>query len=248
MSRIIYMIVSPILLFISIPLALLATVTTAFAFSTLFFRALIVYAELAAALVQNQFATQATSSRSSTSGRAKSIDRNRSQGRRKGRRNSTASVSSNGGELTPRAFETSGFGIYGSGVPTRDFEGVGGWRIPGPDDEDVLWTNMNSRLELPTAADGRQRNHHRSQTSGSMTTMPLLSASPTDSRVRTPTRSLAGRPSSPEEYFGNRPSSKSTSALDTANIGRTLLRHKPSSSSGSSHSSGRTLQITSSNS
>ena len=247
MSRVVFMVVSPILLLVSVPLAVLAAITTTFAFSTLFFRALILYAELAAALVQHQFATPAISSRSSASTRAKAIDPLRSHSRRKGRRSSTASGSSNGAETTPKAVEAGGFGMYSSGVSTRDFEGVGGWRIPGPDDEDNLWTNLNSRLELPTTADGRQRNHRRSQTSTSMTTMPMLSTSPTTSRARTPTRSLAGRTSSPEEYFGNRPSSKSTTALDTANIGRSLLRRKPSSSSGSSHSSVRTLHITSSN-
>lgn len=47
--------------------------------------------------------------------------------------------------------------------PTRDFEGVGGWRLDNrsDDDEDALWTNMNSRLELPA---DHIRRHHRSLT------------------------------------------------------------------------------------
>ncbi len=46
---------SPALILISLPLAIFAALTTTLAFSTLFFRALIVYAELAAVLIQNPF-------------------------------------------------------------------------------------------------------------------------------------------------------------------------------------------------
>lgn len=50
---------------------------------------------------------------------------------------------------------------------TRDFEGVGGWRLDsGETDEEVLWTSINSRLELP--ADHGRRHHRRSLTSGSL--------------------------------------------------------------------------------
>ena len=291
------MLLSPFLLFISIPLAIFAAWTTTFAFSTLFLRALIVYAELAAVLIQNLFSPQSPSYRTSTflkpSKQPPDSDPANPPRRRSVRRSSTAtSASSNtgggGGCATPKAPETSGFGIYGSEGPTRDFEGVGGWRIisscsggnnnnngnggDGDDDggedaaddaEDLLWTNMNSRLELPTmsmmtaGAEGRQhRNHRRSRTAGSLTSLPLPSSisPPTtttnSSRARTPTSVYHGRSTSPQEYFRSRPpssSSKSTTSLDTANFGRALLRHKPSSSSGSSHSSGRTLHITSSN-
>lgn len=247
MCRLTYVILCFPLFIISIPLVIFATLTTTLAFSTLFFRVLIVYAELAAALIQDQFAPHSISNKSKKSGKAKLPHRGTVYYRRSGRRSSTASGSSHGGESTPKAPEMSGLGVYGSGDSARDFEGVGGWRLPGSDDDESLWTNMNSRLELPTMTDGRQRHHHRSQTSGSMTNMPLPSMSPTSSRARTPTRGQVGRPSSPEEYFRNRPPSKSTTSLDTANIGRSLLRHKPSNSSGSSHSSVRTLHLTGSN-
>ncbi|KAL9632402.1 MAG: hypothetical protein Q9164_005342 [Protoblastenia rupestris] len=252
MSRTVCIILSPALLLISIPLAVFAALTTTLAFSTLFIRALIVYVELASVLIQNQITPRTASKRlpnplKSGNPGSSEVANARSKNFR---RSSTASGSSNGGSTTPKVPSTSGFGIYGSEGPSRDFEGVGGWRIPGPnDEEDILWTNMNSRLELPTMTDGRPRNHHRSRTSGSFTAMPLTSFSRTTSRARTPTGYPApGRSTSPPEYFRNRPPSKSTTSLDLSNTGKPLLRHKPSSSSGSSHSSIRTLHITPSNS
>jgi hypothetical protein len=52
-----------------------------------------------------------------------------------------------------------------SAGPTRDYEGVGGWRIDNPSDDDALWTKINSRLELPA---DHVRRHRRSHTSGSI--------------------------------------------------------------------------------
>lgn len=228
-----YLLISPLLLFISIQLAIFAAFTTTIAFSTLFFRALLVYAELAAALIQDQFAHHTQSQEFKTISKELAEEKYHP---RKSRRGST-SGSSNGGSITPKAPETSGFGVYGGGGVTRDFEGVGGWRIPGTEDEDELWTSMNSRLELPALGDEGRRHHHRSRTYGSLSTYRLPLKSAGQSRARTPTGSMSAvRSPSPDEYFTERKASKSTSALDTANIGKSLLRHKPSSSSsGSSH-------------
>ncbi|KAL9100594.1 MAG: hypothetical protein Q9163_004053 [Psora crenata] len=242
------MIFSPLLLFISIPLTFFAALTTTLALSTLCIRALIVYVELAAVLIQDQFSPRCSSGRESDPLKTKNLVGEASPARRRSlRRNSTASGSSNAGSITPRAPDTSGLGIYGSEGPTRDFEGVGGWRVPGPDDEDVLWTNMNSRLELPTVADGRQRHHHRARTSSSLTAWPLPPTPPTSWRVRTPTGGHHGRSTSPQEYFRTQQPSKSTTSLDTANTGKAVLRHKPSNSSVLSHSSARTSHISTSN-
>ena len=54
-----------------------------------------------------------------------------------------------------------GLGLSQSVGPTRDFEGVGGWRIGDASDDEALWTNMNSRLELPAH---HERRHQRSLT------------------------------------------------------------------------------------
>ena len=76
--------------------------------------------------------------------------------------------------MTPRALESNSFGIYSSEGIERDFEGVGGWRVPGSDDDDVLWTSMNSRLELPAIIDEHNLNHRRSLTSSSPSSTSLI--------------------------------------------------------------------------
>ena len=244
MSKLSCVTLTPLLLLLSIPLTVFATLTTTLAVSTLFIRALIVYVELAAVLLQNQLLPGSASPPTFTHKQIKDESCGIAELYQKGiQRSSTANVSSYGGSTTPRAPESSGFGLYGGEGPARDFEGVGGWKIPGPDDYDILWTSMNSRLVLPHATDGRRRNHHRSRTSCSLVTEPLPIASPTASKASTPTRNHESRSESPRASFRNRPPSKSTTSLDTANIGKILLHHKPSSSSGSSHSSVRTLHV-----
>jgi len=77
----------------------------------------------------------------------------------------------------------------------RDYEGVGGWRLDdsGSDDE-ALWTNMNSRLELP--ANHGRRHHQRSLTSSSLPLEELKNRSPeatmNTSKVRTPLTIVSG--------------------------------------------------------
>jgi len=45
--------------------------------------------------------------------------------------------------------KTSSFAsLIGTGT-TRDYEGVGGWRISNNEEDDALWMGMNSQLELP---------------------------------------------------------------------------------------------------
>ena len=233
--------ISPILWTISIPLTLFAALTTSLAFITLLLRALMVYMELAAALIRNQFGHDKEPSDPWILSRPTHLATAKHT-RQKSRRGSATSSST--GSITPREHRpSSGLGMYGGQTASRDFEGVGGWRIPGPSDDDLPWLNMNSRLELPTTVEGRQRNHHRSQTSGSLTSIPFTTKSPARSRARTPTSTRVPGTTSPEEYFGSRVSSKSTTALDAANIGRALLRHQPSHSSGSSGNSAHTLHM-----
>jgi len=248
MSWLFHTLLSPTILLISIPLTIFAAFTTTLAFSNLLFRVLVVYAELAAAVLQDQFAGPTTSSTSKASPYPPKAITEERHPCRKSRRSSAASGSSNG-STTPKAPETSGFGIYSGGGAARDFEGVGGWRIPNPDDDDRIWENMNSRLELPALVnDGRPRNHHRSRTSGSLTFVPLPMRSPVGSRARTPTSMRMPESASTEEYFASLAPSKSTTALDAAHIGKALLRHKrSSSSSGSSQGSIRTLNLALSN-
>ncbi len=227
MPSLFYILLSPILLLVSIPLSLFAALTTTLAFSTLFFRALLVYAELGAVLIQNHFVSHHTKGQPLAPTKVIPAIVEGKEPRYKSRRSSAGS-GSNGGSTTPRLPDT-GFAIYNGGGVVRDFEGVGGWRVPGTDDEDAIWTSLNSRLELPAVIDGRRPNHHRSRTSGSLTNMSLPLTSPVSSRARTPTSVRVGGRTSPEEseYFANRAPSKSTTALDTANIGKALLHHEP---------------------
>ena len=251
MSWLFHAVVSPAILIISIPLTIFAAITTTLAFSTLFFRVLIVYAELAAAVLQNQFALPVQKSRSTLKSSPSTLQTTHEDRRshRNRRRSSVASGSSNGGSTTPKAPESGGFSIYSGGGAARDFEGVGGWRIPGPDDDEKVWENMNSRLELPALInDGRTRNHHRSRTSGSLASISLPMRSPMQSRARTPTSMRVPESTSPKEYFGANTPSKSALVLDIANTGKALSRPRPSSSSsGSSQGSNRTLHLTLSN-
>lgn len=61
MANIIALLLGPILLLFSIPIAVFAAFTSALAFSTLIVHVLIVYAELAAVLMRNQFTNAAVS-------------------------------------------------------------------------------------------------------------------------------------------------------------------------------------------
>ena len=184
MPSLFYVLLSPILLVISLPLSLFAALTTILAFTTLYFRALLVYTELGAVLIQNQFVNQHATQKTIAPTRVTAATVEGEQPQHK-RRRSSAGSGSNGGSTTSKASD-GGLGIYGGSGVIRDFEGVGGWRIPGTDDEDATWMSLNSRLELPAVVDGRRRNHHRSRTSGSLTNTSLPLKSPVRSRARTP--------------------------------------------------------------
>lgn len=141
--------------------------------------------------------------------------------------------------MTPRFSETSGLGIYGSeggggggGRIERDFEGVGGWRIPDSEDDDGLWTSMNSRLELPAISDERRHNHHhRSWTAGSLPSTHLIPRSLVKFARKPSSGVHAAGNASIEEYFVSDASSKSTTALDFAKVGKPILHRNTSSAS-----------------
>ncbi|KAF2196050.1 hypothetical protein GQ43DRAFT_356385, partial [Delitschia confertaspora ATCC 74209] len=161
-----------LLLLISIPLAFSAIVTTFLALFILIVRASIVYFELGVALLNSWLLGRPSAyarkralppfSRSS-SGRA-SPTQTRIQ-----RNNSiTSTTSSHGPTAMTQLNNKSGSfaSLIFSGEPNRDFEGVGGWRVFGEDNEEAIWIGMNSRLELPTVIPPRKRNHKRSLTGG----------------------------------------------------------------------------------
>ncbi|KAL9031363.1 MAG: hypothetical protein Q9196_000618 [Gyalolechia fulgens] len=223
MTQIVYIALYPLLFLISIPLMTFALFTTFAASGTLLLRVLIVYADLAAVLIKNRFlhpppSDTPPSPRPEPDARAPGHS---------GRRRSSSGDSHV--SWTPRSGEgSSGLGIYSAGISTdcfkdpvakssdlvfegvgrymhRDFEGVGGWRIPHTEREDILWTSINARLELPALADGRHRHHRRSITE-SGTPSPASSAAAAAAAASV--RSVGGT-ASPEGYFVPRHGSRS---------------------------------------
>lgn len=123
----------------------------------------------------------------------------------------------------------------------RDFEGVGGWRLGGADD-DVLWTSINSRLELPadhvrrhrrSATSGSQNlNFRNERTSGNGADAEVVVMESNVGRVRTPLESLTRER---DEYFGAGATSKSIKRQPSVGASASV-------SSGSSKGSGLSMK------
>ncbi|KAF2108777.1 hypothetical protein BDV96DRAFT_652392 [Lophiotrema nucula] len=228
-----YLLGPPLLLLVSVPLAFFAVVTTTVAISTLAVRVSIVYFELAVALIHSYlFPPPQKAAPIRPSQRRTSPQRTRH------RRSSVASTASSQDTAVPqhsRLQHKSGSlaSLLGSGELTRDFEGVGGWRMPGDEEEEALWMGMNSRLELPAALP--KRKHQRSLTGGSQRyswSPESMRMSPMQSRARTP---VPGERHGQEDYFPAQSRPFST-ASDPS--GKTTRDGRRKSSSGSSSSSG----------
>jgi hypothetical protein len=216
----VYSLILPFLFIFTVPIAILATITTTLAFSILAFRVILVYIELAIAVIPHYLLGRKFTS-------SKPLQRNISFSnhssvpvrRRKRRSGSSSSSLSATGSITPVQGEN-GIGLSQSIGPTRDYEGVGGWRLDNPSDDDALWTSINSRLELPA---DHVRRHHRSMTSGSTPgdLRQNRSYSPeammNTSRTRTPPNSAVGG----EGYFPDVPLLKTTQRI-VAPSGSTL--------------------------
>lgn len=182
-----YLLVPPIILLFSIPLAIFAAITTALAIGTLLIRVSIVYFDLLLVLIRSYVFEKIKAPTPQPS----------PPHRHRSRRGSNLSISScqdftvlgKHGPSKSASFAS----LLGAGAPgsTRDFEGIGGWRDtavnPG---EEALWMNMNSRLELPAPTVERRR-HQRSLTGGSQRlsgnwSPEAMRMSPAQSRARTP--------------------------------------------------------------
>lgn len=206
----VYLLAPPLLLLISIPLAIFAVFTTSIAFTALIIRASIVYFELGVGLIRSWlFAKTSTYGikpplSTSTSGQT-------SPTRARGTRRSSLTSTSSSQDVTPGqrlGYKSGSFAsLIGTGTPNRDFEGVGGWKEPGEDDEEALWIGMNSRLELPAVVPNPRRKHQRSLTGGNQRwswSPEAVRISPMQSRARTPIHSRT--PSNgPDEYFPPQP-------------------------------------------
>ncbi|KAF1836480.1 hypothetical protein BDW02DRAFT_493585 [Decorospora gaudefroyi] len=235
----IYAIAPFVLLSISIPLAMVAAVTTSIAVSLLSFRALIVYVQLALAVVgawlspsPPKLASRYRSPLTPSSARP-------SPTRQRHRRSSTVSTASSQETVVPSAQtprlphkNNSLTALISTSELTRDFEGVGGWRLPGDEDEEALWMGINSRLQLP--AEVPTRRHKRSLTGGATQSQrhnfspEALRMSPVHSRARTPLRFAVEDESS---YF---PPPLVSSNRRLSNSSDPLKHHRRKSGSGSS--------------
>lgn len=197
----VYSLILPFLFIFTIPIAIFATITTTIAFSVLLFRVALIYIELAFAVIPYYLLGPKAISRNLQS--AKPTPAPLSVRRRKRRSSSSSALSA--GSITPVAGDGN-LGLAQSVGATRDFEGVGGWRLGDASDDDTTWMKFNSRLELP-AEHGRR--HHRSLTSGSMPADARLNRSYSPeavmntSRARTPPTTGFVR----EGYFPQAPAS-----------------------------------------
>ena len=196
----------PLVLFISVPFAAAAALTTSLAFGVLFVRLLIVYIDLGIALIRGAMSSKSNANssapvaNSSLPARSPVYEQVRARRRR--------SLASSG---TPphRSYvpKTSSYASLVGPGRDRDYEGVGGWRLSVDDEDEALWLNLNSRLELP-APSSPARRHNRSLTGGSQRASPEMGRSPSLIRLRTPGTA------SPEGYFSLQP----TPSLRDANI------------------------------
>jgi len=232
-----YLLGPPVLIIVSIPLAIFAVFTTSFALSTLLIRVSFVYVELGIALIHSWLFVPVSKSYSKPT--APPTPSRSSPRRQRNRRSSGTSTASSQDLPTirkaPRKSDSFA-SLIGSGEPNRDFEGVGGWRLSGEEEEEAIWVGMNSRLELPAVLPTHQRKHQRSLTGGSQRwswSPEAVRMSPMQSRARTP---IAGtEPSSPEEYFNLQPHNRFSTTSDP--IRKSTQDGRRKSHSGSSTSS-----------
>lgn len=212
-----------------------------------------VYMDLALVVAHNQFFHYNHSSDSRPSVKDSSPSPAIPQQRRKKRRSSASSAGSEQGAITPRALDTTTFGLITSAGIDRDFEGLGGWRLSGPDEDGTQWTSSNTRLRLPAAPRESKGKHNRllisevpASTRGTGESGPQkdLSRSRLQLRARTPPARQLAQSATFEEYFPSQPLPRYAPTLHAANMGKTRIEGISHSSSAPVHgSSARENQI-----
>lgn len=202
----IHALIIPSFFLVTIPLAVLATVTTTFAFSVLLLRALVVYVDMLLSLVPSRRPAVRPLPRPPSSPSLTSPSRKATHRRR--RRSSASAIS----VRSASSISDRGLGLIPSIGPERDYEGIGGWRVGGQQD-DELWATVNPKVE---------RHHYRTPSGGGPTTPGeggflmmkgrsprtpdtlVGRTSPNSSRARTPTgpKAFTGMSSEPSGgYF-----------------------------------------------
>ncbi|KAF2245432.1 hypothetical protein BU26DRAFT_68463 [Trematosphaeria pertusa] len=230
-----YLLGPPLLLLVSVPLAVFAFLTTTLAVSLLAVRVSVVYVELGVALLHAYLFPEPPKPLPKRPPPPPS-----SPPRFRNRHGSAASSASSQDTAVPAARLHNKAGsfanLYDTSM-TRDFEGVGGWREPGDDDEEALWMGMNSRLELPAALPTRHQRRHTGESQRWSWSPEALRMSPMQSRSRTPTQTAQTAPSG-GDYFppqpAVRPLSTASELAKSAHRRKTSVGGSSSSSVGSS--------------
>jgi hypothetical protein len=244
----VYAVAPFILLTISIPLAIFAVFTTSIAISLLSFRALVVYCQLAMAIIgawlSPPLSKQVTRYRSPHTPSSARQSPNRQRHRRSSTVDTMASQdtpTNNPHILCLPHKNNSLTALIGTSELTRDFEGVGGWGVPGDDNEEALWMGFNSRLQLP--AETPTRRHKRSLTGGASPSNgwnfspEALRMSPVQSRARTPVRFAIDDEA---DYFPPQSASENRRPSNASDAVKQHKRRKSGSSTTSSASAGMT--------
>ena len=169
---------SLLILWLSLPLALLAMVSTILAFSTLFLRAATVYIELVVALVDGWLMVTPLSTGSSQ--RGKLLPRPTKDGNQRDSQKSRQTII----EL-PATNDSTLIS------PGRDFEGVGGWSLSNRSTTPKVFPT-NSLLELPSPTVDTGRHHRRAYTGGSvrMVKSPLSARTVSYTHLTLPTKRI----------------------------------------------------------
>lgn len=247
MSKVLAYAAPPLLLTLGLPLMLWASVTTAIAFSILILRAFFVYFELATTLIKSAILPSRHASPESSVLAAPLTpytEKIKSQpGRPRSAGGCTPSTPTRDGPI-PR---TGSFAaLAGHSSSTRDFEGVGGWRLSGDARDDEAWESFNSKLELPAMSAGeKQRRHQRtlsSQSQHATRTSEAFRMSPVDSKARTPVATSSAAPHT--EYFSFRPSDPIPMSPEESIAKNRMEERRRSISSGSTGSGGTAVAST----
>lgn len=201
LTKPLYLVGTPMLLFVSVPLLFFAAFTTTVAVSLLAIRVSVVYVELGFALLYAYVCPEPPTpvpkrpppppSRSPRHRRSSSSSQDTAvpAARIQTKSGSSASLSLLGGSDFP-----------------RDFEGVGGWRFYEGEQDEAAWLNINKRLELPLPTPRRHRRRHTGEYRHSWGP-EILRMSPVQSRIqsrpRTPVSSGAGLERQNSDYFSS---------------------------------------------
>jgi hypothetical protein len=245
-----YAIAPVVLLLISIPLAVFAVITTSIAVSLLACRAAVVYVQLAIAIIGAWLTPSPPKAhykprRSSNLSSPEHTSPNRHRNHRRSNASSVSSQDMTVPTLKALRLPKSGTSFVlpmGTSEKTRDFEGVGGWRTPGNDDEEALWMGMNSRLQLP--ADTTSRRHQRSLTGATSPAQrwswspEAFRMSPVQSRARTPTRFAV------DDGGGYFPPQPTSNIRSSGSVAGSSWNHKRRRSGGSVSSTASVMTMT----